>query len=56
MKEFKRKIFTSLTQSLADVLIIKLQNATTKDEFYMWFEIAAKLDAYCVEFHNIYLD
>ncbi len=56
MKEFKRKLITSIAQSFADVLIIKLENASTKDEFYMWFEIAAKLDSYCVEFLNIYLD
>ena len=56
MKELKRKFITYFSQSFADVIIFKLQNAETEDEFDFWFEMGAKLDAYCVNFHEIYLN
>jgi hypothetical protein len=56
MKELKRKFITYFSQSFADVIIIRLQNAETEDEFDFWFDMGVKLDAYCVNFHEIYLN
>jgi hypothetical protein len=56
MKELKRKFITYFSQSFADVIIIRLKNAETEDEFDFWFDMGAKLDAYCVNFHEIYLN
>lgn len=58
-QKFKRRIIKKVCQNLADIFIIRLQNSLSledDDAFYAQFEIAAKLNAYCIVFHDIYLD
>lgn len=58
-KNFKKKIIRRFAQSLADVLVQRMQIAIdTEDQNAFWntFEQAAKLNAYCIVFHEIYLD
>lgn len=52
----KRKIITKITQSFADFIYERLKNAQSDEEFNTWFNLGAKLDAYCVVYHEIYLD
>ena len=57
IKKFKINIIQNLAQAYANVLLKKLETEIdSKDLFLMTFEQAAKLDAYCVVFNDIYLD
>ena len=58
-KEFKRGVIRFFAQSMADYLITKLQTSMDLDEsdsFYSVYEQAAKLNAWCIVNHDIYLD
>jgi hypothetical protein len=52
----ERKILHKVMQIMANYIIYMLENAYSDDMFNHYFQIGAKLDAYAVEFHNIYLD
>jgi len=56
MQKLKTKIIKYVGQSLADTIIKRLESASTKEEFDFWFSMGAKLNAYYVVFHEIYLD
>jgi hypothetical protein len=56
-KKFKINIIQNLAQAYANVLLKKLETEIdSKDLFSMTFDQAAKLNAYCIVFHGIYLD
>ena len=59
LKNFRRKTIQNIAQIYADVLIKMMQSAQSSgdtEKFWMLFEQAAKLNAYCIVFHDIYLD
>jgi hypothetical protein len=51
-KEFKIK----LLQILANYVISMLEHSHSESMFYYYFEIGAMIDAYAIEYHDIYLD
>lgn len=55
-RKFKRNIIQILAQTYANVLLKKLETEIDSDSFFTTFDQAAKLNAYCVVFHEIYLD
>jgi hypothetical protein len=58
-KNFKREIVRKVAQSLADGFITLLDSTVkskNSESFDSYFELAAKLNAYCIVFHDIYLD
>lgn len=56
-KKFKKGIRQSLLQTWANILIKKAESELeSTDSFLMVFEQAARLNAYCIVFHDIYLD
>lgn len=57
MKKIKNRIVRFIAQRIANVLIEQLE--IYKDDetmFYFYFEKACQLNAYCIVFHDIYLD
>ena len=52
----KRKIQQKVMQMMANYIIYMLENAISDDMFGYYFELGAKLDAYAVIQHDIYLD
>lgn len=56
MQKFKLKIVRYIGQNMADFIIKRLENPSSNEEFDFWFQMAAKLDAYCVVYYDIYLD
>jgi hypothetical protein len=52
----KRKIQQKVMQMMANYIIYMLDNAISDDMFGYYFELGAKLDAYAVIQHDIYLD
>lgn len=54
-----KDIVRIITQSYADVISVRIKNEvnSTDDALFLFlFEQAAKLNAYCVIFYDIYLD
>lgn len=59
IKKFKRNLIERFAQSYADYLTHRLQTALDledEDLFWQTYEQAAQLNAYCIVFHEIYLD
>lgn len=59
LKTLKKKVIAKFCQAYADSLFEKLKLEITyddKSQYYMTLEQAAKLNAYCIVFHDIYLD
>jgi|LauGreDrversion4_2_1035121.scaffolds.fasta_scaffold2453062_1 hypothetical protein len=59
LKNFKRKVIKTVTQAYADQLVKRMQievDIEDQTQFWLLFEQAAKLNAYCIVFHDIYLD
>lgn len=57
LKIIKKEIIKSLCQTYANILAKKLESEISKSElFSITLEQAAKLNAYCIVFHEIYLD
>lgn len=53
----KKEIIRTFCQTYANILLKKLESEISKSElFSITFEQAAKLNAYCIVFHEIYLD
>lgn len=52
----KRKILQKVMQIMANYIIYMLENAYSDEMFGYYFEFGAKLDAYAVVQHDIYLD
>ena len=57
MKNIKIKVIRYFAQIYADFLINQLEsNKENKEVFDMFYERACQLNAYCIVFHDIYLD
>ena len=59
LKTVKKNIVRYLLQLYADYLYDRMKKElSSKDntQFYLLFEQAAQLNAYCIVFHDIYLD
>jgi len=59
LQNYKTKLTGKLCQFIAHSLITKMEASLDSDDydsFNQEFEMAAKLNAYCIVFHNIYLD
>lgn len=57
--QIKRNVIRYFAQIYANTLIRRMQmevDLEDKTQFWMLFEQAAKLNAYCIVFHDIYLD
>ena len=57
--QVKRNVIKYFAQIYADILFKRMQievDLEDKTQFWMLYEQAAKLNAYCVVFHDIYLD
>jgi hypothetical protein len=52
----KRKIQQKVMQMMANYIVYMLANAYSDDMFNYYFEMGAKLDAYAITYHDIYLD
>jgi hypothetical protein len=57
MKNIKRKLIKFFAQKYANVLCLQLEQFSEDETmFYQFFERASLLNAYCIVFHDIYLD
>lgn len=59
IKKFRRELIRRVAQTIANVMIYRLQTLSDLEDdvlFQQQFEMAAKLNAYCIVFHDIYLD
>jgi activator of 2-hydroxyglutaryl-CoA dehydratase len=59
LKNYKTKLTGKFCQIIANSLVTKMEASLDSDDydsFNQEFEMAAKLNAYCIVFHNIYLD
>lgn len=59
IKKIRKEIIRRIAQSIANVMILRLQTLSDLEDdalFQQQFEMAAKLNAYCIVFHDIYLD
>jgi len=57
--QIKRNIIRYFAQIFDDSLVKKMQmeiDLEDKTQFWILYEQAAKLNAYCIVFHDIYLD
>jgi hypothetical protein len=57
--QIKRRIIKYVAQIYADVLIKRMETEIDLEDntqFWILYEQAAKLNAYCIVFHDIYLD
>jgi hypothetical protein len=59
--QIKRNVIKYFAQIFADSLVRRMQmememDLEDKTQFWILYEQAAKLNAYCVVFHDIYLD
>ena len=52
----KRKIIQNAMQIMANYIVYMLEHSHNQKMFDYYFEMGAMLDAYAVEFHDIYLD
>jgi hypothetical protein len=51
-----KKIITFLAQKLADTIIQKMSNTTNEDTFNHLYEFGMKLNSFCIDNFEIYLD
>lgn len=59
MKNLKKRIIRYFAQIYADTLVRRMQTELDLEndtQFWILYEQAAKLNAYCIVFHDIYLD
>lgn len=59
IKNLRKEVIRRIAQSIANVMILRLQTLSDLEDdvlFQQQFEMAAKLNAYCIVFHDIYLD
>jgi hypothetical protein len=59
IKTIRKNIIRKVAQTYADVLVRKMEieiDLEDKTHFWYLYEQAAKLNAYCIVFHDIYLD
>lgn len=59
MKNLKKRIIRYFAQIYADTLVRRMQTELDLEndtQFWILYEQAAKLNAYCLVFHDIYLD
>lgn len=57
--QIKRRVIRYFAQIYADILIRRMMteiDLEDETQFWILYEQAAKLNAYCVVFHDIYLD
>lgn len=57
--QIKRSVIKYVAQIYADVLIKRMKTEIDLEDntqFWFLYEQAAKLNAYCIVFHDIYLD
>lgn len=52
----KKKILHKIMQLLANYVVFMLEKSNSKEMFDYYFEFGAKLNAYAIVFHEIYLD
>lgn len=52
----KKRVVRKLAQKVADFIVMQFESTTDARMQRMLFEQAAMLNAYCVVFHDIYLD
>ena len=52
----KRKLLKIVMQLMANYIIYMLENAYSDEMLKHYYEIGVTLDAYAVEFYDIYLD
>jgi hypothetical protein len=60
IKNLRKEVIRKVAQKIADVMVYRLQTLVDLEDdnvlFQQQFEMAAKLNAYCIVFHDIYLD
>lgn len=60
IKNLRKEAIRKLAQKIADVMVYRLQKLVDIEDdkllFQQQFEMAAKLNTYCIVFHDIYLD
>jgi len=58
IQQLRNKIVRHVSQIYAEFLIKKIEASIGENQEYVdvLFEQCAKLNAYCIVFHNIYLD
>ncbi len=49
-------LIKKISQFYANILSLCLESLNGTDEFYLFYEQCAMLNAYCIVFHDIYLD
>lgn len=57
--QIKRRVIRYFAQIYANVLVKRMQTEIDLEDdtqFWMLYEQAAQLNAYCIVFHDIYLD
>lgn len=57
--QIKRRVIRYFAQIYADMLVRRMQTEIDLEDdtqFWILYEQAAKLNAYCIVFHDIYLD
>jgi hypothetical protein len=52
----KKKLLQSVMQMIANYIIMMLEHSRSEQMFNYYFEMGAMLDAYAIEYHDIYLD
>ena len=59
IKTIRKNIIRKASQIFADILVMKMKNELEledKTKFWILYEQASKLNAYCVVFQGTYLD
>ncbi len=56
MQKFKLKTVKYFGQMMADFIIKRIEDSSTQEELDFWFNLGAKLNAYCVVYYDLYLD
>ena len=59
IKNFRKEVIRKIAQIYANELVRRMKteiDLEDKTQFWILYEQAAKLNAYCVVFHDIYLD
>ena len=59
IKNLRKEVIRKVAQMMADVMVYRLQTLVDLEDdvlFQQQYEMAAKLNAYCIVFHDIYLD
>lgn len=52
----KKENIRKMLQFFADYIVSMLENTRSEGMFYYYFEMGAMLNAYAIEYHDIYLD